>query len=252
MSLPGVPYCYGSAATASVPDGGPGVTYQWSLNSGRFLGSSTSPTVTFIPEADTLALTVTATNAQGCSASGTSYILVNRPPVGDFNSVPASVCANGTATISTYANGVSYDWQVIDGEIVSGAGTSAITFRAHNAATVTVRLTKTGQYSCGATYERIIPVTSVDATITAGGPTTFCAGGSVTLTAQQRRVVSLVERRDDAGDHGQRSRQLQRDGDERERLQRHIAPTVVTVNAIRRPRSRPAVRRRSAPAAASR
>jgi len=183
MSLPGVPYCYGSAATASVPDGGPGVTYQWSMNSGHFLGSSTSPTVTFIPEADTLALTVTATNAEGCSASGTSYILVNRPPLGDFNSVPASVCANGTATISTYANGVSYNWQVIDGDIVSGAGTSAITFRAHNAATVTVRLTKAGQYGCGATYERIIPVTQVAATITPSGPTTFCPGGNVTLTA---------------------------------------------------------------------
>ncbi|HEX7677517.1 MAG TPA: hypothetical protein VF713_05295, partial [Thermoanaerobaculia bacterium] len=139
MSLPGVPYCYGVPATASIPDGGPGVTYQWSMNSGQFLGSSTSPGITFIPQADTLALSVTATNAQGCSAGGTAYILVNRPPVGDFNSVPASVCANGTATISTYTNGVSYNWQVIDGDIVSGAGTSAITFRAHTAATVTVR-----------------------------------------------------------------------------------------------------------------
>src|SRR5439155_7975107 len=78
---------------------------------------------------------------------------------------------------------VSYDWQVIDGDIVSGAGTSSITFRAHSAATVTVRLTKTGQYACGATYERIIPVTSVAATVTPSGPTALCAGGSVTLTA---------------------------------------------------------------------
>jgi hypothetical protein len=183
MSLPGVPYCYGVPATASVPDGGPGVTYQWSLNSGQFLGSSTTLGITFIPQADTLALSVTATNAQGCSAGGTAYILVNRAPVGDFNSVPASVCANGAATISTYTNGVSYNWQVIDGDIVSGAGTSAITFRAHTGPTVTVRLTKTGQYGCGATYERIIPVTAVDTTVTSSGPTTFCAGGSVTLTA---------------------------------------------------------------------
>ncbi|MEA2336458.1 MAG: large repetitive protein, partial [Thermoanaerobaculia bacterium] len=72
MTLPGVPYCYGTPATASIPDGGPGVTYQWSLNSGQFLGSSTMPTVSFIPQADTLALTVTATNAQGCSATGTT------------------------------------------------------------------------------------------------------------------------------------------------------------------------------------
>ena len=183
MSLPGVPYCYGVPATASIPDGGPGVTYQWSMSSGQFLGSSTSPSINFIPQSDTLALSVTATNAQGCSAGGTAYILVNRPPVGDFNSAPASLCANGTATISTFANGVSYNWQVIDGDILSGAGTSSITFRAHTAATVTVRLTKNGPNSCGATYERVIPVTAVDATVTASGPTTFCAGGSVTLTA---------------------------------------------------------------------
>jgi hypothetical protein len=183
MSLPGVPYCYGVPATASVPDGGPGVTYQWSMSSGRFLGSSTTPSVTFIPQADTLALSVIATNAQGCTSGGTTYILVNRPPVGDFNSVPASVCANGMATISTYSNGVSYAWQVIDGDIVSGAGTSSITFRAHTASTVTVRLTKNGPNSCGATYERIIPVTAVDAMVTASGPTTFCTGGNVTLTA---------------------------------------------------------------------
>src|SRR3954454_20493661 len=182
-TLSSIPFCYGSPVTASIPDGGPGVTYQWALNSGHFLGSSTSPTVTFIPEADTLALTITATNAQGCNASGTGYTVVPRPPIGDFNSVPASVCANGTATVSTYPNGVSYDWQVIDGDIVSGAGTSSITFRAHSAATVTVRLTKTGQYACGATYERIIPVTSVAATVTPSGPTALCAGGSVTLTA---------------------------------------------------------------------
>jgi len=183
VTLSSVPFCYGSPASASIPDGGPGVTYQWSMNSGQFLSSPTAASVTFIPQADTLALTVTATNADGCSASGGAYVWVVRPPVGDFNSVPAAICANGTATISTYANGVSYDWQVIDGDIVSGAGTSAITFRAHTAATVTIRLTKTGQYGCGATYERVIPVTAVDATVTASGPTTFCAGGSVTLTA---------------------------------------------------------------------
>ena len=48
----------------------------------------------------------------------------------------------------------------------------------------------------------------------------------------ERRVVSLVERRDDAVDHRERQRQLQRDRHERERLQRDIAPTAVTVNAL--------------------
>jgi hypothetical protein len=38
----------------------------------------------------------------------------------------------------------------------------------------------------------------------------------------ERRFVSLVDRRDDAGHHREHRRQLQRDRDERERLQRHI------------------------------
>jgi large repetitive protein len=174
--------CYGVQATASVPDGGPGVTYQWSTTTGQIVGSSTSRTVTFIPQSDTMALTITATNAGGCAASGTGYTMVNRPPVGGINVAPAWMCTNATATVSTYANATSYTWEVIGGEIVSGAGTSAIVLRAGSGPQVTVRVTK-AQSGCAATYEHVINTSQATATITPSGPTTFCAGGSVTLTA---------------------------------------------------------------------
>jgi len=174
MTLPGVPYCYGTPATASIPDGGPGVTYQWSLNSGQFLGSSTTPSVTFIPQADTLALTVTATNAQGCSASGTAYILVNRPPFATITaSGPTTFCTGGSVTL-TAGSAPSYHWS-------NGATTQSITV----STAVSYTVTASNPNGCGSTSAPTV-VTIVDpaVSITADGPLDFCEGsGSVTLTA---------------------------------------------------------------------
>ena len=87
-------------------------------------------------------------------------------------------------------------------------------------------------------------------TITAGGPTTFCAGGSRHADRVERRVVSLVDRRDDAVDHRQRqpattaSPSRTRTAAARRR-RRRASPST----RCRRRRSPPAARRRSAPAA---
>jgi hypothetical protein len=178
--------CVGSPATASVPDGGPGVTYTWSTGTtGHIIGSATGPSVQFVPDTDTLAITVTAQGASGCTASSPTYALVNQPPVGSFESIPTSMCANAVATVSTYDNGptTTYQWTAIDGDIVSGQATRSISVRAHSGPSVTVRITKTSSSGCSVTYERAIAVNSVNAAITLSGPTTFCTGGSVTLTA---------------------------------------------------------------------
>jgi hypothetical protein len=180
--------CVGSPGTASVPDGGPGVTYSWSTgNTGHIIGSSTGPSVQFVPDTDTLAITVTAQGASGCTATSTTYAVVNRPPIGGFDSIPASMCANSVATVSTYDSGptTTYQWTVVNGDIVSGQGTRSISVRAHNGASMTVRITKTSSSGCSAVFEQAIAVNSVNATITPSGPTTFCAGGSVTLTASR-------------------------------------------------------------------
>jgi large repetitive protein len=178
--------CVGSPGTASVPDGGPGVTYSWSTGTtGHIIGSSTGPSVQFVPDTDTLAITVTAQGASGCTASSTTYAVVNRPPIGGFDSIPASMCANAVANVSTYDNGptTTYQWTVVNGDIISGQGTRSISVRAHNGPWVTVRLTKISSSGCSVTFEQAIAINSVNAAITASGPTTFCAGGSVTLTA---------------------------------------------------------------------
>src|SRR5207244_4856691 len=137
----------------------------------QILGSSTTPAISFIPRSESVRLSVTATNADGCAASGTTAMYVVRPPLGGFNVIPPAVCAGGSATINTYnVVNVTSAWQVIDGDIVSGAGTYAITFRPHaGAANVTVRLTKSGLEGCSITYEQVVPVTYPNVTVTASG-----------------------------------------------------------------------------------
>ena len=58
-------------------------------------------------------------------------------------------------------------------------------------------------------------------TITPSGPTTFCAGGSVALTASPAGASYLwSDGQTTPDDHGQCQRELHREGDGRERLAR--------------------------------
>jgi hypothetical protein len=76
-----------------------------------------------------------------------------------------------------------FNWAVTDGDIVSGQGTNALTFRAHpGVASVTVQVTIT-ETGCPKTIQQVIAVAGPSATMTPSGPTTFCPGGSVTLAA---------------------------------------------------------------------
>src|SRR5205085_2672526 len=86
---------------------------------------------------------------------------------------PTTFCAGGSVTL-TANSGASYSWS-------NGATTRAITVNASGNYHVTV----TDANGCSATSaDAAVTVnTPLTATITPSGPTTFCAGGSVTLTA---------------------------------------------------------------------
>ncbi len=123
--------------------------------------------------------TVQVTNAAGCTSvpSGTTVVTVNPLP-----STPAitpsgtvDICAGGSQ-ILTSDIGSSYLWS-------NGETTRSITV--YEAGTYTVQITNS--YGCLslASAATIIEVNPLPATptITASGPTTFCAGGSITLTS---------------------------------------------------------------------
>lgn len=99
---------------------------------------------------------------------------------------PAAVCANTTGnTASGPAGMTSYAWGITNGTISSATNTQSITYTAGASGIVTLSLTVTGPNGC--IVANSVPVTINPfppiPTITPGGPTTFCAGGSVLLTS---------------------------------------------------------------------
>jgi large repetitive protein len=148
-----------------------GNTYQWS-NNGVLISGATSASYT-ATTSGTYAVTVT--NASGCSATSTttpvSVVLATAATITPSGST--SLC-NGSSVVLAANAGSSYLWS-------TGATTQSITVNTAANYSVTV----TNALGCSAT-STVLPVVvnaAPIATITAGGPTTFCQGGNVVLTA---------------------------------------------------------------------
>ena len=132
-------------------------TYTWSTGAnGPFLQVTTSGTYT-----------LTATNAAGCSYAKSVTINFKTPPTATISGARA-FCPGGSTTL-TASGGTSYVWS-------TGATTASITVSQAGTYSVTVS-------SDGCSASASATVTEDAAAITADGPTTFCGGGSVTLTA---------------------------------------------------------------------
>jgi hypothetical protein len=154
--------CAGQSTTLSAPAGN---TYLWS-------NGLTTQNIT-VTAAGTYSVQVT--NGAGCSA-------VSAPVTINVNPVPAatitpngvtSFCTGGSVVLTASA-GSSYLWN-------NGATTQSITLNNSGSFTVTV----TGAGGCNATSAATTVTVNANpsATITANGPTTFCAGSNVLLSA---------------------------------------------------------------------
>jgi gliding motility-associated-like protein len=88
---------------------------------------------------------------------------------------PTTFCSGGSLTLTSSA-GATYLWS-------TGATTSSINITVSGS--YTVKVTNASGCLSAASAATIVTVNALPAmpTITAGGPTTFCAGGSVTLTS---------------------------------------------------------------------
>ncbi|MBK9451982.1 MAG: PKD domain-containing protein [Bacteroidetes bacterium] len=122
--------------------------------------------------------TVQVTGSNGCTAtSAPTVVTVNALPATPTitPSGPTTFCAGGSVTLTSTA-GTSYLWSP------GGATTQAISATTSGSYTVQV----TNGAGCTATSApTVVTVNPLPATpvITASGPTTFCAGGSVTLNS---------------------------------------------------------------------
>ena len=174
--------------TSAIPDAGPGATYTWSISSNaEIIGSSSNANVAWRPHnwGSKVTLDVEVTSAAGCSREGFKDVAVNIVPDYHMTTAPV-ICEHtvGTATAPVIP-GAIYGWGLNGASWVSGAGTNSIQFLAPTAGTsfnIDLDISLPG----GCHYydtQYVTPLPAPSATVTASGPTTFCAGGSVTLTA---------------------------------------------------------------------
>ncbi|MCX6306607.1 MAG: hypothetical protein NT040_16705, partial [Bacteroidetes bacterium] len=117
--------------------------------------------------------TVTATNTNGCTDTESILVTVNSLPTAAITpGGPVTFCQGGSV-ILTATGGTGYIWS-------NAATTAAINVSAGGIYTVTA----TNASGCTDTENILVTVNSLPiAAITPGGPTTFCQGSSVILTA---------------------------------------------------------------------
>jgi hypothetical protein len=154
--------CQGASVTLTGPTA---ATYLWT-------NGATSQSIT-ANAAGSYGLTVS--NAAGCSASAAPVVVnaVAAPIAAITASGPTTICA-GSNVVLTAAPASNYLWS-------NGATTQSITVQ--TAGSYTVQAIQNG---CSATSTPTsVQVTALPtATVVASGPTTFCQGGSVVLTAE--------------------------------------------------------------------
>ncbi len=167
---PGGPttFCEGGNVTLSAPASA--TAYQWS-------NGATTQTINVTTAGS---FTVRVTNASGCQSavSDAVTVTVNAVPVKPTITAnsPTTFCEGGSVTLMATAGAASYQWS-------NGATTQTINVA--TAGSFTVRVTNAN--GCQSAVSDAVTVTAnavpVKPTITANSPTTFCEGGSVTLTA---------------------------------------------------------------------
>jgi len=176
---PGGPttFCNGGSVTltASASTG-----IQWYLNQAPIGGANS---ITYIATASG---NYTATlSSGGCTTPESNVITVTVNPIPEAPVAsaggPTTFCAGGSVTLNSSAASGN-QWYLNGGAIGGATGTSYI---ANASGNYTVRTTDGN--NCTSPDSNTISVTvnplPATPTITPGGPTTFCAGGSVTLTS---------------------------------------------------------------------
>jgi uncharacterized repeat protein (TIGR01451 family) len=145
----------------------------------------------FIAAGDLVVGTATSFSDTACTtpADGTSefsnivVVTVCTPPPATINA-PPSVCSGATNVAASVnaPSATSFNWTISGGTIVSGQGTSAITFDPAVSGNVLLGVTVTDPATCTNTVGATIPITAPPV-VTITGPTATCAGTPVTLDA---------------------------------------------------------------------
>lgn len=170
-----VAVCIGKSKTLAASGGN---SYAWAPATGLSNTSIYNPVAT--PTATTV-YTVTVSNLLGCSSTATVMVTVNPLPSATVTPGGTNTICNGDSIlISANAGlGLTYQWKKGSTNITGATGLS---YEAKLAATYKVLVTNTNGCTKLSGGSKVVLGNPL-ATITASGPTTFCANDSVTLAA---------------------------------------------------------------------
>ncbi|CAN5455133.1 hypothetical protein BH11BAC2_BH11BAC2_14070 [soil metagenome] len=163
---------------------------QWTFTGGTpSTSTSTNPSVTYNTNG-TFAVRLIAINALGTDTFNfPAYITVYAAPsIAITPTVRVYICTNTSPvmlTSATNAAGPLYQWQK---NSVNISGASAPGYLANGQANFRVQVTDA--FGCSKTSNTTVLTLSPTIKVTASGPTTFCAGGSVTLTQTANAAYS--------------------------------------------------------------
>ncbi|MEA2206503.1 MAG: hypothetical protein QOE77_3279, partial [Blastocatellia bacterium] len=152
---------------------------QWRLNGSPISGATSQG----YSASSTGEYTVTET-ASGCSSSASSATTVTVNPIPATPTItpdgPTTFCEAGSVTL-TSSSATGNQWY-LNGNPIGGATNQTYVANASGDYTNAITINDCASASSAATTVTVNPIPATP-TITPGGPTTFCAGGSVTLTS---------------------------------------------------------------------
>ena len=171
--------CSGTSATISVVAIGDNLSYQWYKNANLIAGATASTyTDNNLINTDAGDYTVVVTGNCGSVTSNASVWKLNPTPEAIITE-GFNVALNTTGTINLTANigvGLSYRW-FRNAQLINTQTSATLTVT--QIGSYTVEVTNTAGCASAISAATIV---SVMPTITAGGATTFCAGGSVGIS----------------------------------------------------------------------
>jgi hypothetical protein len=170
--------CTGGSVTLNA-NTGTGFTYQWKKYGNIVVGATNASYVTTTGGQ----FKVVVTNSSGCSAiSAPVTVTVNSLPVATISAGGSTSFCTGSSVLLTANSGTgfAYQWRKSN---INIAGAIASTYNASTGGSYKVVVTNSNGCSKSSNSITVTILAAPIATITANGPTTFCAGDSVTLTA---------------------------------------------------------------------
>ncbi|QKG54561.1 T9SS type A sorting domain-containing protein [Hymenobacter sp. BRD67] len=177
-------YCQ-SGTTTPVPAASPtGGTFT-ATPGGLSLGSTTG--AINLAQSQPGTYTVTYTAGSPCPGSASATVVITAPPTAGFSYAAATGCAGTSGTLAaTLAGGATAgSFTASPAGLSLNASTGAIDLSQSQAGTYTVTNTVGAASGCSpvTATARVTLTAQPVATLAAGGPTTFCQGGAVLLTA---------------------------------------------------------------------